>query len=226
VEGAKLVREALAAGLHVEAVRCSRAALAAEEPLLRLLVGVPGGVVDEEVVRGLSDTRSGTTLIALCTRPEPAAMGGEGLWVVLDGIQDPGNVGTLIRSAWAFGAEGAVVAAGSADPWGPKALRASAGASFHLPLVQVERWTELVRRDDMVLLAEAHAGVEPEAVPTMQEGGRTLLVLGSEGHGVQSRPEGAIPVHLPLRRGAESLNVAAAGAVLLYLLAGRHARPS
>ena len=121
-------------------------------------------------------------------------------------VGDPGNVGTLVRTADAFGA-GVALSAGCADPTGPKALRASAGAIFRVPLAQFDQaphpWTALV----------AHGANPPDQVP-----GRGSFVLGAEREGlpadIVARCEAQVTI--PLEAGAESLNVAAAGAIALY----------
>lgn len=217
VEGRKLLAEALAAGLRLEALLLSPRV--ADDPELAALAGAcPGGVVPPEVLSRLADTRSTPDVLALLRRPAAPRLAEEGLFLVLDGVQDPGNVGALLRSALAFGAAGAILGEGAADPFGPKVVRASAGAVFRLPVERRRDWREAVRPGDVTLFAEAHAGVPPESAPL---GTRVLLVLGSEGTGIRHRLDGAVPVHLPVAGPVESLNVAVAGGILLYLLGRR-----
>jgi TrmH family RNA methyltransferase len=224
VEGPKLVAEALAAGLTPQAVLCSEEALGREAGLLARLAGVPGGVVTEDTLARLADTRSAPALLVLFTEPPSSPPPPRsGLWLVLDAVQDPGNVGTLVRSALAFGASGAVVGEGSARPLGAKALRASAGAAFRLPLFVCEDWRALLAAEDAVLVADPHEGVPAERAPVAR---RTWLVLGNEGSGVARAPKGAVRVRVATLGPVESLNVAAAGAILLYALARRVPRPA
>ncbi|HET6762007.1 MAG TPA: RNA methyltransferase [Longimicrobiaceae bacterium] len=152
------------------------------------------------------------TLADLRPAAEPAAV------VVLDAVQDPGNFGTLVRTAEALGAAGVVSLPGTVDAWNAKAVRSAMGSSFRLPLVDAE-WDELepwLRAEGFAILAAA-AGGDP-----VSGGGRrrTALVLGNEGAGVSPgtlrRADGVAGI--PLRGRAESLNVAAAGAILLYEL--------
>jgi RNA methyltransferase, TrmH family len=137
--------------------------------------------------------------------------------LVLDGIQDPGNFGTLIRSAEALGAAGVLCLPGSVDPWNPKSVRAAMGSSFRLPIVASE-WEEaapVLRGSGFALLAAEVGGRPP---PEGLE--RVALVLGNEGAGV-SEPvlrEVDTTIGIPLRGRAESLNVAAAAAILLHQL--------
>lgn len=144
--------------------------------------------------------------------------------VVAWGMKDPGNMGTLIRSTAGLGARG-LLAMDGADPWGPKTVRASAGAVFHLP---VARWTGagpdelLVRLADQgfhVLAAVARDGEDPAAI---DPAGRIALVLGSEVAGLPREIERrAHPVTIPIDAPTESLSVAAAGAILLDRLRRR-----
>jgi TrmH family RNA methyltransferase len=144
---------------------------------------------------------------------------------VLLEVQDPGNVGTILRSALAFGAPCAVVEEGSARPFHEKVIRASAGAVFRLPLVVGEEWRRLLTPHDRILLTDPHRGVVPEEAPL---GRRTFVLFGNERRGLGvGVPEGT-RVRVPLLGPVESLNVAAAAAVLLYVLGRRQrgeARP-
>ncbi|MDB4949355.1 MAG: hypothetical protein JWM27_2004 [Gemmatimonadetes bacterium] len=137
--------------------------------------------------------------------------------VVLDAVQDPGNLGTLLRTAEALGAAGAVLLPGTVDAWNPKAVRAAMGASFRLPVVEVG-WDALepwLRARGFAVLAAAGEGALLGERPV-----RAALVLGNEGAGVgdETRRRADRLVGIPLRGRAESLNVAAAGAILLHEL--------
>jgi TrmH family RNA methyltransferase len=137
--------------------------------------------------------------------------------VVLDGVQDPGNAGAIVRAAEAFGAAGVLFLRDTAGPFNPKTVRASAGSLFRLPFVYgLEREAvrrELRARELRVLAAGAQNGQPPHGVDWTLP---SALVIGSEAHGV-SAPLGrdATAVRIPTR-GVESLNASAAAAVLLY----------
>ncbi|HEX6038154.1 RNA methyltransferase [Longimicrobium sp.] len=138
--------------------------------------------------------------------------------LVLDAVQDPGNFGTLARTAEALGAVGLVALPGTVDPWNPKSVRAAMGSTFRLPVVEVG-WDELapwLAANDVTTLA-AVVGGEPLGEPRPR---RAALVLGNEGAGVgdETRARAHRGVGIPLRGRAESLNVAAAGAILLHEL--------
>lgn len=183
---------------------------------------VPRRVVDERAFAGHAGTESPQGVLAIAEiprwSPQDLLRGPPPRVVlVLDAVQDPGNFGTLARSAEALGAAGIVALPGTVDPWNPKAIRSAAGSSFRLPVVAAE-WEEAaawLRGEGFELLAAAAGG---EAVGPPPE--RAALVVGNEGAGVSPEVEGAVDrvVGIPLRGRAESLNVAAAAAILLYEL--------
>ena len=135
--------------------------------------------------------------------------------VVLDRVQDPGNVGAICRTAAAAGAPALAVLQGSADPFGAKAVRASAGNVFRLTIAQAS-WSDLAALDGYG--ASAVGGV-PLAQSPIENAG--MIVLGSEAHGL-SRADLKL-VTVPLYSGVESLNVAAAAALILFEISRRRA---
>ena len=142
----------------------------------------------------------------------------EGVVLVLDGVQDPGNVGAILRTAVAAGATGGVVAGVAADPFGSKAIRASAGAVFHLPLLFFPSASQaaaaLHRHDVRVLVADPRGDRLESEVSYARP---LALVFGSEGAGAaRAWTPSAIRIRLPMAGAMESLGVAAAAAVLLY----------
>ena len=147
----------------------------------------------------------------------------EGTVVLLDGVQDPGNVGTLVRTAFALGAAAVVGLGETADPWGPKAFRASAGAALRGPVFRTDAREAVARLAErkMPIWVAAIDAPPPERPPFAP----VALALGSEAHGVSAPLRAAArgAVSVPLTRGVESLNVASAGAILLDRL--RAARP-
>lgn len=143
--------------------------------------------------------------------------------LLLDGIQDPGNAGTLIRTALAFGLSGVVSLDGGVDPWNPKTVRAAAGASFHLPVIRsgIDLALAALRQADVPIFASTLQGFAPWELGIGSAS--WCLALGSEGHGVGSEVLAAAAQHvtLPMPGVAESLNVALAGGILLHELTRR-----
>ena len=128
--------------------------------------------------------------------------------VVLDRVQDPGNVGAIARTAAAAGAPALAVLPGTADPYGPKAVRASAGNVFRLSVARAQ-WKDL---HDLDGYGAAPAGGAPLAEAPIESAG--MVVLGSETHGLSRKDLKLVTV--PLAEGVESLNVAAAAAIILF----------
>ena len=222
-EGRRLVGEML--DWPGRTVAVLHAAAARDEPELEALLarsaalGVRTEAVPEAIIRALADAATPQPVLAIGEVPAYGWADVDdvdaGAIVLLDGVQDPGNVGTLVRTALALGAAAVVGVGETADPWGPKALRASAGASFRGPVFRtdtrdaVER---LAERGIPIWVAAADAPSLPGPPP-----GPIALALGSEAHGVSAslRAAAARAVSVPLARGVESLNVASAGAILL-----------
>ncbi|MCR5757148.1 MAG: RNA methyltransferase [Selenomonas sp.] len=141
------------------------------------------------------------------------------LYVVMDSVQDPGNAGTIIRTADAVGADGVILLKGSVDVYGDKTVRSTMGSIFHVPVysgVSVEELTDFVRRNDLQLLATA---LDETAKPHFQQdfSRGTAVVMGNEGNGV-SRELLAIAqnIYIPMYGQAESLNVGMSAAIVLY----------
>lgn len=180
--------------------------------------------VTEEELEGISDTDSPQGVLLVCEEPRVSADDllerAPGRFLVLDGVQDPGNLGTLVRAARAFALDGVVALDGTVDPWNPKAVRASAGSSFHIPVVKVS-WDEveplLTDAGVHLLVAEAVGTDVADVSPPSP----WALVVGNEGRGVRDevreRADGVVTVPMP--GGAESLNAGVAGAILLHSLA-------
>lgn len=185
--------------------------------------GIPWRAVAEAVFRGVAETETPQGVLAVAEIPQhrlaslPAALA-PAVLLVLDAVQDPGNFGTLVRTAEALGVFAVVSLPGTVDAWNPKAVRAAMGASFRIPLVATA-WDELapwLRERGTTTLAAA-AGAPPLDAGF---GSPVALVVGNEGAGIsgETRIHADRLVGIPLRGRAESLNVAAAAAILLHEL--------
>jgi RNA methyltransferase, TrmH family len=174
----------------------------------------------------IAPVQTPTGILALIDIPQLPAAGHPGpLIVMLDGVQDPGNVGTIIRSAAAAGADAVLLSAQCADPWSPRTLRAAMGAHFAL---QIRPHADLVRAAGefrgRVVAAAGRGGPAPHAIDLT---GRIAFAFGAEGTGLGPALAAAAheSVSIPLARGIESLNVAAAAAVLLFERVRQLAQP-
>ena len=141
-----------------------------------------------------------------------------GRYLVLDGVQDPGNVGTVWRTADAFGADGIFLLPGCAEPFSPKTVRSTMGACFRLPVweTDLEQLTALLKEAELPLYATALS--DHTADVRQADVSRAAVVVGSEGRGV-SRPvldACALTLKIPMRSRCESLNAAVAASVVLW----------
>lgn len=166
-----------------------------------------------EIFDALAETKSPQNVIGLFERPHfdlPALFARESSIVVaLDGVQDPGNVGTIVRLAAAFDANGVALLPGCADAFSPKAIRSSAGAILTVPVVTCPI-DELLARGWDVTAADARGEI---ADPPAQ---RAILAFGSEGSGLSpALAHVARTIAIPMSRRIESLNVASSAAILL-----------
>jgi TrmH family RNA methyltransferase len=177
--------------------------------------GLDGDEVEEDLLAGVSGLGSGTRQLGIYESRWSVPAGP--LCVALWGVGDPGNVGTIVRSALAFGATSVVLGPGCADPFGPKAVRASMGAIFQVPVARVASVHELP--GELVALV-ARAG-EPLAGPA---GGDVTLLVGAERAGLPDDVVAACDrvAHIPIA--GESLNAAMAATIGLYELRPRMAR--
>ena len=211
-QGRKLLNEALAAGLTPEMVLYS-----GDEPSLP--PAVARVEVSEELLAYISPMKSAPELLFTVPIPEEAGPI-RGRVLMAEDMQDPGNVGTMIRTAAAFGFDGLLLAGACADPWSPKAVRASMGAVFRLKLWErsdtAEALSELAE-EGLPLYAAALAE-RSERAGRLRFPERFVLAVGNEGHGLGDRILAAAEkiVRIPMAPGAESLNAATAAAVLMW----------
>jgi len=226
IEGPNLVGEAIRAGLRVES----------------MFVGVSDGIgvgyqfeqdtaahidiffVPGDALKSMLLTESPQPVAALVEPPDwtwahvlGTRKGSSGLVVVLAEIQDPGNLGTIIRSAEAFGADGVVCLPGTVNAWNPKVVRASAGSVFRIPVLSAAEPDALTRLREAGLrvLTTRVQGAEPADLVDLAG---VALVIGNEGNGVPADlaaiADGAVTIPCP--GPVESLNAAVAASVLLY----------
>jgi len=217
LEGPHLLAEALVAGIRVETVFALAADAASAEA-----AGACGAnlvVVDERGLQRLATTPHPQSPVAVMVIPRGMPPAG-GHLLVAWGVSDPGNVGTLIRSAAAFGM-GFAAGPGTADPWAPKVLRASAGGHFRAGATRLDSLDELRGGGRLLVATVAREGMAPASLPA----GPLAILVGEEARGLPPEVVGAcdLAVTIPMPGGTESLNAGVAGAILAYEVAGRRA---
>lgn len=230
VDGPVLLADAVRDGIVVTDVFVDPADADRPEVATAVRAATATGARPWSVTGGLRphvDVATPHGLAAVARRPAPAADGegsGDGgagdaaLHVVLVGVADPGNVGTLLRTAEAVGASSLVVGEGTADPWAPKVVRSSAGSVWRVPLRTGPVAPVLDELGGAGVLRVGAAGGVGVAPHELALDGPVALVLGSEAHGLPDDLAGSIDswASLPMEGAVESLNVAVAGSVLAF----------
>lgn len=225
LEGRRLVEDALSAGARLVGVVAAEDAEAVESLVKTAAArGVQVERVSAKEFAELADTEHPSGIIAVADwepvevgelpPPPPAAT-----YLVLDAIQDPGNVGTMLRTALALGAAGVIALDGTADVRSAKVLRAAMGAHFRLKIAEgsLEDTAAFLERQHITVLLSDAAAEDP---PGRRGGERVALVVGNEGQGVRDAwsHHAVRRVGIPMASGAESLNAAVACGILLYEL--------
>lgn len=177
-------------------------------------------VVPETILEKVSGVKSPEGIIAEIAMPEPSNLKGLKKILALDGVNDPGNLGTLLRTALALGWEGVFILEESCDPFNEKALRAARGATFHLPLARGS-WHDLKKIVSANKLQPYVADIGGENCQKMDVPVAPLLVLGNEARGTsEAAAQFCKKVSIPMAGKMESLNVAIAGSILMYAWSG------
>ncbi len=222
VEGSKMVYEAQSLGfcrtLIVQKDRLSeyeRAAKIAEHSGCDVLL------VTQSVMLAISEAKTPQGIACTASIPaEPSALHGD-LLIALDGVQDPGNVGTILRTADAAGFDGMLLSGTCADLYSAKSLRATMGSIFRVPVRRVGHLADelySMKERGMEIIVSTLYGADFYA---QCPGRRAVLVVGSEGQGVSAEVEAAATccLKLPMRGGAQSLNAAVAAGIMMYEMA-------
>lgn len=225
-ESAKLVGEAVALRL-VQALFIEKGREAEYAPMIEQAEGVGCElyVVSTAVMQAVSTAKTPQGVVCTAWIPKPPkALSGRRL-VALDGVQDPGNVGTILRTADAAGFDGAIFGSGCADLYGAKTLRATMGSVFRVPVLptnDLPGTLEAMKREGYAVAATELGGQDFYACCPR---GKAILVIGSEGQGISKPVRDAATHHLalPMRGGAESLNAAVAAGIMIYEMAREQA---
>lgn len=229
LDGRRLIADAMRAGAPVETVLVAAAGRRGDAAVAVLAAecidrGIPVAAGSERVMAAVSPLRSPSSAVALAAhRPPPVeavlARAAHGCLIAPIGVQDPGNVGAIVRAADAAGAGGVIVAEAAADPFGWKALRGAMGSTFRLPVADA---------GDRCNLAERARQAGCTVIATAPRGGlsmydldlarRLLILIGGEGAGVEGAAVESADavVSIPMAGGVESLNAAVAAALIAY----------
>ncbi|ASI36032.1 MAG: RNA methyltransferase [Exiguobacterium oxidotolerans] len=214
IEGEHLVEEAVRAGII-------------KELIVREDVQVPGSwkknaadliTIDESVAKVLSETETTQGIFAVCEMKEQTERLERGRYLLLDRLQDPGNVGTMIRTADAAGFDGVIIGHGTVDVYNSKVLRATQGSIFHLPVIMMSLDEAIQDLHELGVFVLGTALRNANPYTEVENLGAIGLIIGNEAQGVApellDQCDGR--AYIPIRGKAESLNAAVAAGILLY----------
>ena len=238
--GSRGVKERKAAGQFVaEGLQCVREALVAKSgPMIETLYVTSNGrrkleeladlssinVVDvsDEVMKEMSETITPQGILAVCAIPnvslDSITLNGSRRFIYLSEVQDPGNAGTILRSADAFGMDAVITSPGSVDMYSPKVVRSTAGSLWHIPVFEAVAIDEVVKRGINAFSLGADGS---QKLSDYQISGDTLAVFGNEARGLATgqNVDSIDVVSIPMPGNAESLNLSAAASIVMYHLA-------
>lgn len=216
VEGFHLVEEALKSG------RISHIIIqeGVEIPNCWQVDSIPITMVTEEIIKQLSDTETPQGIVAVCHQTKsPDSIEGS-TFLLIDSLQDPGNLGTIIRTADAAGIDGIVVGKGSVDIYNPKVIRSAQGSHFHIPIIRgdLNEWIPKLREKNIPVYGTTLEN--GKVYKLISPGNSFALLVGNEGNGVQKSLLSMTDenLYIPIYGKSESLNVAVAAGILLYYL--------
>ena len=218
IEGQRLMQEALASAVQPHMLMHTENLTPEDQDLIDGMANRGAEVVPvtEAVMAVCSDLETPPGLLAVLDKPVLPPPEGVDLALIIDGLSDPGNLGTIMRTALAAGAQVVFLTKGTVDPFNPKVVRGAMGAHLHLPLCNLDPSVGSPALSDLqIRLADAQDGIRYDQVDWRAP---TALVIGSEARGVSQAAKdlASETVHIPIQGGVESLNAAVAAAVILF----------
>ncbi len=237
VEGLRLAREAIAAHAAIRQILLCPELLGEIATTLRDEIADALGAsrivtVGATVMRSLAETETPQGVVAvvdLPVTPLPTFDALNGFVLILDGVRDPGNVGTLIRAAAAADCDAVITIAGTADPFAPKVVRSAMGAHFRVPVIADRDWEAIGPALAGLSTVVGADGAAPLHYDAVDWAAGCAIIIGNEDHGLsaEARRWCTATAGIPMARGVESLNASVSGAIMAYEVVRqrRRARP-
>ena len=219
IEGQNLIRDALLTEIRISDIYYVDDFASGDKLTFLQEVGQSGASlipVSDEVMKSISDTQNPSGILALVPLPEIDAPDDLSSVLIIDGIADPGNMGSIMRTAAGAGIDAMIITAGTVDLTNPKVIRSGMGAHFRLPVLQYS-WEGLANLFDehAIFLADSAGGAPYYQIDWTQ---KSALIISDEAHGAsdEARRFAHAQVSIPLERDVESLNVGAAAGIILF----------
>lgn len=224
IEGIHLVKEAITGGYAIEAI-CYDSVRGLPDEIHSVIANVPATTkwyeATEAIMKKCTDTDSPPPIFAIVKKfsvDTSNVLNGNSLIVALDGVRDPGNVGTIIRSCDAVGASAVILGKGCVDLYNPKTVRSTMGSLFHLPIIEIDllEFLPMLKEKGIHVIGTSLQATEHCYNFNWRE--PACIVMGSEGEGLSAAVEAEVnkTVIIPMQGKSESLNVAMATTVMLY----------
>ena len=177
-------------------------------------------VITETIAKKISSTTSGSTFFTLITKQDVALAFDQSRYLLVDDVQDPGNLGTMIRTAYSFGFDGVILSTHSVDEFNEKCIRATQGALFHIPVIRMDLEAAIKRlKAACVSVYATYLHEDTIALESIKQETRLAIVMGNEGNGVSNAVLNASNGSIKIETSRfESLNVAIATAIVCYTL--------
>ena len=224
-EGMKMLKEAVSAGLRIKSVFVLEDVYEENVSFLNSVSADDSYTVNDAVAEKISDWKTPQGIVSIAEKPKyciDKVLNAENSFVViLDGVADPGNIGTIIRTSEAAAVSAVITTAGSADCFQPKALRASMGSIFRIPVFENSEKCDIIYKmqsNGFSLVSTSLSGKNIASGFTRKE--KTAVVFGNEGAGISKEfvERSDMLVRLPMSGKVESLNVAVSAGIIMYML--------
>lgn len=218
IEGYRFVEEAIKSGAKIEKLLISQRHLEKYESIFLGVEEISVYTIKDNLFDEICDTETPQGIAAVVHKKSYKDITEEGVFVLVDRIQDPGNLGTIIRTAHAAGARGIIYTSGTVDPYNEKTLRSTMGSIFYIPIIEDK---SLVKIADMRAAGYKLVASSLEAKENFFDisyGARVIIAVGNEGKGISDEVYNLsdIKVIIPMPGGAESLNASVAASIMIY----------
>lgn len=218
IEGFRFVEEAFKAKAKVECLLVSQTQAEKYMSFLESVSLREKYIVKDNLFRDICNTENPQGMAAVISKPQHHWNSSEGLFVLTDKVQDPGNMGTIIRTAHAVGAKAVIYSSGTVDPYNEKTLRSTMGSIFYIPVIEdknLELTSQMLSQGYKLVASSLEA---EENFYDVKYSNKIIISVGNEGNGISDEVEAMadIKVKIPMPGGAESLNVSVAASIMLY----------